>query len=149
MTRRVASLMNGAYNFIIFMYQMAYGYHFSHSNAHITAISSFTPSSTACPVGFQFLPWKRGGSALRSSTTTYCGMLFRVRLIVHSCSHSLQHFSHVIHPSIARKRTGDAEIGWRPTPEKNIETVPCWGKNSPENCLVDLGRDTRTSTQSR
>ena len=53
-TRRVASLMNGAYNFIIFMYQMAYGYHFSHSNAHITAISSFTPSSTACPVGVQF-----------------------------------------------------------------------------------------------
>jgi hypothetical protein len=50
-TRRVASLMNRAYNFIIFMYQMAYGYHFSHSNAHITAISSFTPSSTACPVG--------------------------------------------------------------------------------------------------
>ena len=46
-----------------------------HSNAHITAISSFTPSSTACPVGVQFLPWKRGGSALRSSTTTYCGML--------------------------------------------------------------------------
>ena len=74
-TRRVASLMNGAYNFIIFMYQMAYGYHFSHSNAHITAISSFTPSSTACPVGVQFLPWKRGGSALRSSTTTYCEML--------------------------------------------------------------------------
>jgi len=58
--------------------------------------------------------------------------------------------SHVIHPSLARKRTGDAEIGWRPTPEKNIETMPCWGKkNSPENCLVDLGRDTRTSTQSR
>ena len=43
-----------------------------------------------------------------------------------------------IHPSLARKRTGDAEIGWRPTPEKNIETMPCWGKNSPENCLVDL-----------
>ena len=43
----------------------------------------------------------------------------------------------------------DAEIGWRPTPEKNIEKMPCWGKNSPENCLVDLGRDTRTSTQSR
>jgi len=38
----------------------------------------------------------------------------------------------VIHPSLARKRTGDAEIGWRPTPEKNIETMPCWGKNSPE-----------------
>ena len=65
------------------------------------------------------------------------------------CSHSLQHCSHVIHPSLARKRTGDAEIGWRPTPEKNIETMSCWGKNSPENCLVDLGRDTRTSTQSR
>ena len=74
-THKVASLMNGAYNFIIFMYQMAYGYHFSHSNAHITAISSFPPSSTACPVGVQFLPWKRGGSAFRSSTTTYCGML--------------------------------------------------------------------------
>jgi len=73
-TRRVASLMNGAYNFIIFMYQMAYGHHFSHTNAHITAISSFTPSSTACPVGVQFLLWKRGGSALRSSTTTFCGM---------------------------------------------------------------------------
>jgi len=42
-----------------------------------------------------------------------------------------------------------SEIGWRPAPEKNIETMPCWGKNSPENCLVDLGRDTRTSTQSR
>jgi hypothetical protein len=27
----------------------------------------------------------------------------------------------------ARKRTGDAEIGWRPTPEKTIETMPCWG----------------------
>jgi hypothetical protein len=23
---------------------------------------------------------------------------------------------------------GDAEIGWRPTPEKNIETMPRWGK---------------------
>jgi len=32
---------------------------------------------------------------------------------------------------------------------KNIETMPCWGKkNSPEKCLVYLGRDTRTSTQS-
>ena len=47
---------------------------------------------------------------------------------VHSCSHSPQHCSHVIHPSLARKRTGDAEIGWRPTPEKDIETMPCWGK---------------------
>jgi len=35
---------------------------------------------------------------------------------------------HVIHTSLARKRTGDAEIGWRPTPEKKIETMPCWGK---------------------
>jgi len=34
----------------------------------------------------------------------------------------------VIHPSLARQRTGDAEIGWRPTPEKDIETMPCWGK---------------------
>ena len=66
------------------------------------------------------------------------------------CSlYSLMHCSHVIHPSLARKRTGDAEIGWRPAPEKNIETMPCWGKNSPENCLVDLGRDARTRTQSR
>ena len=24
--------------------------------------------------------------------------------------------------------TGDAEIGWRPAPEKNIETMLCWGK---------------------
>ena len=29
-----SSLMNGAYNFIIFMYQVAYGYHFSHSNSN-------------------------------------------------------------------------------------------------------------------
>ena len=72
-----------------------------------------------------------------------------VRRPVHSCSHSLQHSSHVIHLSLARKRTGDAEIGWRSAPEKNIETVPCWGKNSPDICLVDLGGDTRTSTQSR
>jgi len=71
-SRSVASLMNGAYKFVILV---AHGYHFSHYNVHITAISSFTPSSTACPVGVQFLPWKRGGSALRSSTTTYCGML--------------------------------------------------------------------------
>jgi len=55
----------------------------------------------------------------------------------------------MIHTSFARKRTGDDEIGWRPRPEKNIETVPCWGKNSPDICLVDLGGDTRTSTQSR
>jgi len=55
----------------------------------------------------------------------------------------------MIHTPLARKRIGDAEIGWRPTPEKNIETMPCWGKNSPEKYLVDLGRDTRTSTQSR
>ena len=34
----------------------------------------------------------------------------------------------MIHNSLARKRTGDAEIGWRPTPEKDIETVPFWGK---------------------
>ena len=61
----------------------------------------------------------------------------------------VQHCSHVIHSTLARKRTGDALIGWRPTSEKNIETMPCWGENSPEKCLVDLGRDTRTSTQSR
>ena len=30
-TRRVASLMNGAYNFIILMYQAAYGYPFFNS----------------------------------------------------------------------------------------------------------------------
>jgi len=34
---------------------------------------------------------------------------------------------------------------------KTLRRCPagCWGKNSPEKCLVDLGRDTRTSTQSR
>jgi len=40
------------------------------------AISPFTPSSIACPVGVQFLPRKRGGSTVLSSTTTYCGLLF-------------------------------------------------------------------------
>jgi len=55
---------------------MDYDHHFSHSIINITAISPFTPSSTACPVGVQFLPWMRGGSAVLSSTTTYCGMLF-------------------------------------------------------------------------
>ena len=54
---------------------MVYDHHFAHSIIHITAISSLTPSSTACPVGVQFLPWMRGGSAVSSSTTTYCGML--------------------------------------------------------------------------
>jgi hypothetical protein len=34
----------------------------------------------------------------------------------------------VIHTSLARMRTGDAEIGWRPAPEKNIRAMPCWGK---------------------
>jgi hypothetical protein len=48
----------------------------------------------------------------------------------------------VTHTSFARKRTVDAEIDWRPTPEKNIETMPCWGKNSPEKFLVDLRRGT-------
>ena len=28
----------------------------------------------------------------------------------------------------ARKRTGDAESGWRPLSDKNIEPVPYWGK---------------------
>jgi len=31
-------------------------------------------------------------------------------------------------PYAARKRTGDAESGWRPPPDKNIEPVPYWGK---------------------
>jgi len=39
----------------------------------------------------------------------------------------------VIHTALARKRTGDAEIGWRPAPEKNIETMPCWGKIARRN----------------
>jgi len=36
----------------------------------------------------------------------------------------------VIHnwPYAARKRAGDAESGWRPPPDKNIELVPYWGK---------------------
>jgi hypothetical protein len=25
---------------------------------------------------------------------------------------------------VARKRTSDAEVGWRPAPEKNIKTMP-------------------------
>ena len=69
-------LMNGAFKFIIFMYRLAYGRQFAHSIAYIASISSFTPSSAACPVGVQFSPRKRGGSALRLSTTSYCGMLF-------------------------------------------------------------------------
>jgi len=32
---------------------------------------------------------------------------------------------------------------------KTLRQCPAGAKNSPENCLVDLGRDTRTSTQSR
>ena len=39
-------------------------------------------------------------------------------------------YGDVIHnwPYAARKRTGDAENGWRPPPDKNIEPVPHWGK---------------------
>jgi len=29
---------------------------------------------------------------------------------------------------VSKKRTGDPEIGWRPAPEKDIEMMPCWGK---------------------
>jgi len=53
---------------------MVYDHRFSHSTIHITAISSFTPPSAACPVGVQFLLWMRGDSAVLSSTATYCGM---------------------------------------------------------------------------
>jgi hypothetical protein len=49
-------------------------------------------------------------------------------LILPTLLYGCEACSHVIHPSLARKRTGDAEIGWRPTPEKNVETMPCWGK---------------------
>ena len=62
-----------------------------------------------------------------------------------SCSYGVQHYSHVTHTSIARKRTGDAEIGRRPAPEKIIETILFRGKK--KYLVVDLGRDTRTSTQ--
>ena len=39
-------------------------------------------------------------------------------------------YGDVIHnwPHAARMRTGDAESGWRPPPDKNIELVPYWGK---------------------
>jgi hypothetical protein len=48
----------------------------------------------------------------------------------------------VTYTSSTRKRTGDAEMDWRPTPEKNIEAMPCRGKISPLKYLVDdLGRD--------
>ena len=30
-------------------------------------------------------------------------------------------------PYAARKRTGGAESGWRPPPDRNIEPVPYWG----------------------
>ena len=55
--------------------EKVYDHHFSRSTTHITAISSFTPSSTACPVGVHFLSWMRGGSSLLSPTATCCGML--------------------------------------------------------------------------
>ena len=31
-------------------------------------------------------------------------------------------------PCAVRKRTSDAESGWRPPPDKVIEPVPYWGK---------------------
>ena len=33
--------------------------------------------------------------------------------------------------------------GARRLTDKNIEQVPHWGKNIPENCLVYLGRETQ------
>ena len=36
-----------------------------------------------------------------------------------------------LYTALARKRRGDAEIGWRPAPEKNIEAMPCWGNKEP------------------
>jgi hypothetical protein len=61
-------------------------------------------------------------------------------------------YGDVIHnwPYAARKRTGDAENGWRPPPDKNIEPVPHWGKkNSPQKCLVYLGRATQWALRPR
>jgi hypothetical protein len=49
----------------------------------------------------------------------------------------------VIHPSLARKRTGDAEIGWRPTPEKKKKKKkkPCADRLFPKmgECREVLG----------
>ena len=70
----VTSVMNEGQNLTIFMYQMVYGHHFSHSIIHSTAISWFTTSSAACPEGAKFLPWMRGGSSVLSSTTAFCRM---------------------------------------------------------------------------
>ena len=68
----------------------------------------------------------------------------------HSCLRSLQCYSHVTHTSLARKRTGDAKIGYSARRlRKTLRRFPAGAKKCPEKCLVDLGRDTRTSTQSR
>ena len=118
------------------------------------SVSSLIPAVRVlfCINGLAYLPVRGTLLCISWPSSTASGAEKLLLVFIGLCSfvsHSLQHCSHVIHPSLARKRTGDAEIGWRPAPEKNIEAMPCWGKNSPENCLVDLGRDTRTSTQSR
>jgi len=50
-------------------------------------------------------------------------------------------------------RTGDNEIGWHPAPEKILRRCPAGAKMAlgNEKCLMNLnlGSDTRTSTQSR
>ena len=60
-------------------------------------------------------------------------------------------YGDVIHnwPYAAKKRTGDAESGWCPPPDKKIEPVPLWGKNSSEKCLVYLRREAQWALRPR
>ena len=62
-----------------------------------------------------FPPNNSAGLSARSCITSQDHEAF-LRAIFAPAGHHLS--SYVIHTTLARKRTGDAEIGWRPTPEK-------------------------------
>ena len=73
---------------------IAHCFFFSHSIIHITTISSFTPSSAACPVGVQFLPWMER----RQCSFNVYGALLWNALVVERASKQNGH-AHTFHRS--------------------------------------------------
>ena len=76
---------------------MVYDHHFSHSIIHITAISSFAPSSAACPVGVQFIQVYTADERRQCSIIVYGDLLLNA-LLVERASKQYDH-AHTFHRS--------------------------------------------------
>ena len=72
-------------------------HHFSHSIIHITAISSFAPSSAACPVGVQFIQVYTADERRQCSIIVYGDLLLNA-LLVERASKQYDH-AHTFHRS--------------------------------------------------